>query len=312
MKSIKNEFPNPVLAAGRDDYIESCYFYSAFEDGDVSVGKENITITIQYALKCNGLEKMITEGDAAVVIIVRSSAASYSRIFQFPVGTTELTIDIPKYKVVNKIEITASVIAAHNLEKFCCPGEFNDLYFRGNTFEIRKGDTLATEDTHIIYVDDSELEKPISSIFSITEGDSIRSDILPDFTDQKITIYLKKDLYDLYYKFKDFNNGVLRRYATGIIVYPVLVEAITYIMGHYLAQEGDAAEGEDYSGRRWFRAIEKKVSDLGIDLSHYDEPCTTLANRLLGGISIDALGSLKVTLENEMDSGELQNIGGAD
>lgn len=312
MKAIKNEFPNPVLAAGRDDYIESCYFYTAFEEGSITVGKENITIPMKYALKCEGLQRLVENGDAAVVIAVKSSAASYSRLFRFSVDTTELTIDIPKFEVVNRMEITGSVIAAHNIEQFSCPGEFNDLYFGASTFEIRKGDVLATENTRVIYVDDSELEKPISSIFSITERDDNKTDIEPYFDDHKIIIYLKKELYDLYYKFKDFNNGALRRYAAGIIVYPVLVEAITYIIGHYQALDGDMDEITDYSGYRWFRAIEKKSSDLGIDLSQDVDSYTTMADRLLGGISLDALKSFKDTLDSEMDSGEAQMIGGVD
>ena len=312
MKAIKNEFPNPVLAAGRDDYIESCYFYTAFEEDNITVGKENITIPMKYAMKCNGLQRLVANGDAAVVVAVKSSAASYSRLFCFPVDTMELAIDIPKFEVINRMEITGSVIATHNISDFNCPGEFNDLYFGASTFEIRKGDILATEDKRIIYIDDSELEKPIASIFDITERDDIKADIEPYFEDQKIIIYLKKDLYELYYKFKDFNNGALRRYAAGIIVYPVLVEAITYIVGHYQAMEDGTDNVADYSENRWFRAIEKKTSDLGIDLSHYEEAYTTLADRLLGEISLDALKSFKDTLDSEMDSGETQMIGGVD
>lgn len=35
MKSVKNEFPNPVLAVGRDDYIESCRFYTTFNEEEI-------------------------------------------------------------------------------------------------------------------------------------------------------------------------------------------------------------------------------------------------------------------------------------
>ena len=34
MRAIKNEFPNPVLALDRDDYIEGCFFYTTFNDLD--------------------------------------------------------------------------------------------------------------------------------------------------------------------------------------------------------------------------------------------------------------------------------------
>lgn len=121
---------------------------------------------------------------------------------------------------------------------------------------------------------------------------------------------MKKELFDLYYKFKDFNNGVLRRYAAGIIVYPVLVEAITIIIGYYQnVQNGD---DEDLSEKRWFRAIEHKSANLGINIQDYDESSTTLADKLLGGVALDALKSFKDTLDSEVNSGETEMIGGID
>ena len=71
MKSVKSEFPNPVLATGRDDYIESCRFYTAFEDTDITVDAENILIPIKYVLECNGLSGMIKSGDAVAAVIVK-------------------------------------------------------------------------------------------------------------------------------------------------------------------------------------------------------------------------------------------------
>lgn len=302
MKAQKTEFPNPVLADGRDDYIESCYFNIAFDEGNISVGKANITFPIKYDLRCNGLQSLVSNGDAAVIIAVKSSAASYSRIFRFSIGETELSIDIPKFEVVTKMEITGSIIAAHDIERFNCPGEFNDVYFGNSTFEIRKGDILAIGSTRVIYVDDSELEKPIFSIFNITCQDDIKSSIVPSFDEHKITINLNKELFELYCKFKNYYNGILLRYATGIIVYPVLVEAIALIV----------KDGPDsgYSENRWFRAIVKKAREIGVDLEKFDEggdreeTYTTLADRLLGNISLDALTSFKNTFDSEMDGGE--------
>lgn len=310
MKAIKDEFPNPVLATGRDDYIESCRFYTTFDENEIEVGSENIVIPIKYVLECNGLQKLVETGEAAVVILVKSSAASYSRIFKFKSSSNELTIEVPKFSIVNKMDLTGFVIAAHNIEAFACEGEFNELYFGASTFEIRKGDILATEDSRSIYVDDSELERPISSIFSISERDEQEHEIQPELFDQKIGIYLKKDLYDLYWNFKDFNNGALRRYVTGIIVFPVLVEAVMYIMAYY-QNDGDGDES-DLSDNRWFRTIVRKAEKLGIDLSTYQDSPVTVADRLLGGVSLDAMKGFKDTFDKEMNSGETQMIGGID
>lgn len=308
MKSYKEEFPNPVLASGRDDYVENCRFYTSFEESNIEVGNDFITIPVKYTLECEGLAKRLENGDVTVVVIVKCSASSFSQLFPFKCDENEKTIEVPKYSVVSKIEITGHVIAAHDIHSFSCPGEFNDMYFGGSTFEIRKGDILATEESRTIFIDNSELEKPISSIFDISRRDEQESDIIPSFEDHKITVYLKGELYDLYYKFKDFNNGSLRRYAAGVIVYPVLVEAISYVIGYYQNQVVD----EEYSEYRWFRAIVYKSEQKGIDLTSYEEPLTTLADKLLGNVSIDALKSFKDTLDSEVNSGESQMIGGID
>lgn len=311
MKSIKEEFPNPVLAAGRDDYSENCCFYTTFEENKIVVDSENIVIPIKYTLQCDGLQNLVFAERAAVIVSVKSGAASYSKLFRFPKDCSEMSILIPKFGVIKKFELNGSIVASENIDRFCCPDEFNDLYFGSSTFEIRKGDILATEDSKTIYVDDSELEKPIASIFDIKRREKQEHDIEPNFYGEKIEILLRSDLYDLYYKFKDFNNGALRRYATGIIVYPVLVEAITYIVGYYQREDG-GIEVDDYSEKRWFRAINHKADKIGLDLRTYQDSPTTLANDLLGNIALDALKRFKDTLDSEVNSGETQMIGGVD
>ena len=311
MKATKHEFPNPVLAYGRDDYIESCSFRTTFEENEIVVDTENIIIPVKYRLVCNGLQALVDAGDAVVIVKITSSAASYSKLFCFPVGACEMSVSVPKFSVVNKIDFEGAIIAAHNMNRFRCEGEFNDLYFESATFEIRKGDILASEDSRSIFVDDTELEKPIASIFNICRNDEQESDVVPNFYGEKIEIQLKSELYELYYNFKDFNNGALRRYAAGIIVYPVLVEAIGSIINHYQGEE-DGGDGTDFSEKRWFRAIEHKADTKGIDLSNPTDYASTIANEILGDIALDALRSFKYTLDSEVNSGETQMIGGVD
>lgn len=309
MRAIKEEFPNPVLAIGRDDYIESCSFRTTFEESRITIDTDNIVIPIKYSLVCNGLQSLVDAGDAVVVIKVKSSAASYSKLFRFPAGVCEMFVSIPKFSVVNKIDLEGAIIAAHNIDQFRCEGEFNKLYFESATFEIRKGDILASENSRSIFIDDTELERPISSIFDISRNDNQKSDVDPNYYGEKIEIRLKSELYELYYSFKDFNNGILRRYATGIIVYPVLVEAIGHVMAHYRGYEET-----DFSEKRWFRAIEHKADSQGIDFSKSGDVdnASTIANDMLGDIALDALRSFKHTLDSEVNNGETQMIGGVD
>ena len=134
-------------------------------------------------------------------------------------------------------------------------------------------------------------------------------DIVADFdTDHKIIINLCEDLNQLYWDMRDSNSGALRRYLTGIIVYPVLVEAIAKMVDTY------REIGTDYSEKRWFRTIEHKLQNLNLDIS--EEPdkfsYTELADKLLGNIAKDGLKSVKDTLDNELNNGEYTQIGGID
>ena len=306
MKSVKNEFPNPVLAAERDDYIESCSFSTIFNTSQIEVTADEINIPVTYSLVCNGLQDLINNDQAVVVVSVKSSAASYSRLFCFPKDSNSMVIPVPKFGVVKRIEIGGSIIARTPIPGFKCDGEFNELYFGNSTFEIRKGDILAREDSRVIYIDDTELEKPLASIFNINNGHEQDEQILPDFGGDKIEINLCEPLYKLYTDFIEFNNGALRRYVTGVIVYPVLVEAIARICESY-----QLGNGEDHD-KRWFRAIELKAERKNVVLAQYSDSYTMLANRLLGDISLDALQRLKDILESELNSGESQVMGGRD
>lgn len=306
MNFIKNDFPNPVLATGRDDYIEGCKFNIIMDISEITVTTENINIPIKYSLVCKGLKKLIDDGKAAAVVEARCNDSSYSELFAFEKNEEKMEISVLKYSVVKKVELNGFIIATEKISGFTCD-ELNELYFKGVTFEIGKGDILAGEEQKIVYIDDSELEKPLASIFNINKVPEQKEDIVPDFLGDKIEINVRENLFKLYNDFKNVNNGALRRYVTGIIVYPVLVEAITKIKEVY-SFESDEVSDE----KRWFRAIEKKCEKLGIDLEFSDEPSVTIANKILGSISDDALHNLKDVLESEMNDGEISMIGGVD
>ena len=303
----RKEYPNPVLANGRDDFQEQYSYSFLINMDDVSVSKEYIEIPVSYELNCPSIEEMIKDEDVKSIVKVKSSEASFCRIYEFPLSEKSFTVNIPKFDVISKIELTGMIIASKQLNKFVC-SEFNKIYFEGSSFELRKGDVIATDFTRVIFIDDSELEKPIASIFTINKISGQTEDIIADFSEEKININMSEELNKMYWTLKDFNNGALRRYVGAIVVYPVLVEAIDLIKAHYAD-----TEDEDYSEKRWFRAIElKALTKCKIKLDNCTESSTMIADQLLGNISLDALRSFKDTLDQEVNNGELQNLGGAD
>lgn len=305
--NLNIDYPNPVLSKESDDYNEDCTFDVYFNEEEIEVDEKNISIKAICELKCDGLSELINQGKAAIVVLINSSSAFYRRAFEFE--TTELThvIKIPKFNVKKNVDFCGYVLAKEDINNFRCNGEFNDLYFKNTTFAVKKGDVLAQGLLRTIPIDDSELEKPISSIFSIKRNRFSDAEITSDFNEDKIVVYLSERLNQLYYDVKDFNNGALHRYLNGTIVYPVLIEGIAKICDHY-RNESDCSE------KRWFKTIVHKLNELDVRLEEeYDAySYTELADKLLGGIAYDGLLNVKNTIDEETNSGEYVNLGGMD
>ena len=206
------------------------------------------------------------------------------------------------------IDFCGYILAKEDMKSFRCDGDFNDLYFKNMSFPVRKADVLAQGQQRTIPIDDSELEKPISSIFSIQRNTHSDAEIESNFdVDEKIVVYLSERLNQLYYDIKDFNNGALHRYLNGIIAYPVLIEGIAKMCDHY-------RNGSEYSEKRWFKTIDHKLKGLGVNLEeeYENHSYTELADKLLGGIAYDGLLSVKNTIDEETNGGEYVNTGGVD
>lgn len=306
--SLNIDYPNPVLSPERDDYNDACSFDVSFKEEEITVDDEYILVPAICDITCAGLLELISQRKAAIVVLISSSASFYRRTYEFDPGELTKTIKIPKFDVRKSIDFCGYILVKEDMNAFRCDGEFNELYFKNMSFSVKKADVLAQGLTRTIPIDDSELEKPISSIFRIKKNTHSEAEIESNFDeDEKIIIYLNERLNQLYYEMKDFNNGALHRYLNGIITYPVLIEGIAKICDYYRG-------GTDYSEKRWFKAIEHKLSGLGIILEEVYEDCsyTEIADKLLGSIAYDGLLSVKNTIDSEVNGGEYINTGGID
>lgn len=306
MELSKKEYPYPVLSEGRCDFSEECSFSISLVEDEINVTSENIEIPVSYHLVCKSIESGVENGLFIPIIKVKSSGVSYCRVFKFSGTDNHMVIKIGKYEVSEKIELSGMIVSTTLLKNYLCP-EMNYSVFSGKPFDYEVGDPIAIDNPKIIYLDDSELEKPITSIFLINQNDQ-EEDIDVVFDDERIVIYLNDKLNKIYWHLKDINNGSFRRYVTAIIVTPALVEAIDQIKQYYSSAESDT----DYSDKRWFRSIEIKAEQLGYKMSEFSDSSTMLADKLLGNISLDSLTSFKEIIEKEMNSGETQMIGGVD
>lgn len=288
MKSQQQDFPHPYLAKGRNDYVEGSSFTMALEEQQIE--GDSFRFCFRYTLNCAGIQNLLDSGAVKVILRIKSPSASYRTMHDFNIHTRKCTVTIPKQAVTKSIYAQGFLVVANEIKGFSLP-ELNQVYFHGISFALRKGDILGESDEFEIMLDDSELQKPLSSIFEIQCQEEFPETITPNFGGEKIRILLSQRLYDIYFNLR--KRGEFRRFLSAVIIVPALVEALS------LMQAGPREDGIDIEHKRWYRAINAKLPSVNVDdITEPGIPLTTIANRLLGDISWEALNSLKTTIDS--------------
>ena len=286
MRNTKQEFPHPLLSEARSDYITGSFSLNVENQ---SSDAKDFTFRFRYLLDCAGLESLVKEGQAAVVLRVSSSAASFRAKADFDTKSHTCTVVIGKQKVAKSVSVQAFVVVTEKIDAFSLP-EHNPLYFKGSSFDLRKGDILAESVVFEIKLDDSEMEKPLSSIFQISQNDDATESYVANYAGHKIRVFLSPRLYAVYHNLR--KKGEFRRYLSAVLILPALTEALTKMQS-----EPDEESG-GMESLRWYRAIENKLRKINVDILETTLPMATIANQLLGDIAWDALNSFKTTIDD--------------
>lgn len=296
------EYPHPVLCADNDDYAEGTSFSMVIYDERGKVNCDDIELPIECELSCNGLEDLLSRGMAKLCVIAHSPATSYRSVGYFLDGSTQTKMTIHKYAVSGKIELQCMLIAAEPCPSFSIP-DFNQDFFAGLSFSIAPNDILAMTEKTIIYLDDSDFEKPLSSIFNVNLSLEMEDQVSIDCCNRKtgkIEIYLNQQSHSAYSQlasgYKSFSQGLL----SATVCLPALIEALDAIK-----QNG----AEEYADLRWYRTVEKKLEELGLEIVDSDKTSVTLANELLGEVILRSMNDFTKSLE---ESQEYDHLGGAD
>lgn len=294
MNSTKWDFPHPLLFESNNDYTSGNF--SLIEGKHITTEAE-FGFCFSYSLDCPGLEKYIQGHHAQVEIFASSSAAKFRERRCFSHEETTIHFYIPKNDIVKAVDFTAFIVATGD-DKFFLP-EHNPEYYHGATFSLRKGDILAISSTITVDLDDSELQKPLTSIFKISESQD--NNATPNFHDDKIEIFLPVETYGTYDKLKA-HYPTIRRNLSSVVTLSALTEAIE------IMRLEDTIE---YQAYRWFRALNNRLVQHGIDITETEMQSMEIANLIYGDIISDALISLKDLLDRVLDE-DLTELGGLD
>lgn len=297
MKNLNN-FPNPVLINNNMDYDNSTFdilLENSIIDNDL------LKLNLSYKIECSSLNEFIKEKKAKAIIKIQSVGTPYREIFEFN-DKTEITIDIKKNDLAKKISIEGYIIASDNIKDFH-PKELNELFFKSQIFDIRKGDILALHPGYTLPLDSSELEGPVASIFQIIKKDDLKEsiDVILETDTEKINICLNKMTYESYIKIR--SQKILDKYLAAAIVLPALTEALFYIASD--EQNPDKSSG--YEDKRWYRQIKSKIKEK--KFSFEGKSITSVASSLLGEIVSTALIDFEETLNGLADgSNEIGSV----
>lgn len=297
MKNLNN-FPNPVLINNNMDYNDSA-FDVILENS--SIDNDLLKLNLKYEIECNSLAEFIKEEKAKVIIKIQSVGTPYREIFEFG-DKKELLVSINKNNLAKKISIEGYIIASDNIKNFH-PAELNELFFKSQIFNIRKGDILALHPGYSLPLDSSELEGPVASIFQIIKNEELKEsvDVILDTDTEKINIHLNTMTYESYMKIR--SQKVLDKYLAAAIVLPALTEALFYIA----SDEQNPDKPSDYENKRWYRQIKNKITEK--NLSFDGKSITSVASSLLGEIVSTALIDFEETLDSLLDgSNEIGSV----
>lgn len=270
-------YPHPILREGSVDYI-GCSFSISNEE-EVSNSKKEIngkfTLKIGYNLHCKGLEQMIENNQAKVVLYLESRMTSYRRSFSFEKDTTELELEIHKNELGDYVDIKPFILANQDIVNFKLE-EHNQQLFKNTNFSIRKGDFLAEANgLHIILNKyDPLADKP--SIFKIHVDYDQKEDYIVNWEFDHISITLNEKMHTLYNKIS--REPSYRIVLSSLYVCPALVDVLSAMKN---ANDDDL---EGYKTKKWFIVLSKRLKDLKIDL-HSEYSMSNVSNRILPIVS---------------------------
>lgn len=255
MKRKTTNSPYPILYPRGEEYVsEQGYNDASFDvagDPEVTVdpATHNLWVRFDFELGEGTLKSLVEKGDAWYYVNIECSRTYYRK----PLLQTgdHFELEIPYYDVSGSIEIFVGIVAAKDIKEFHAVG-FSDRF--GNTkFDIEKGDILAVGTGWNVELE--ELDGDVTPYIYVAEdqSDEDHSALWVDGSNDILTVYLAKELYEIYYnraKSDKFKNIIM-----ALVMKPAILSALQkeIVRAHGTGEEEPAI---DTQGRRWLRKLD--------------------------------------------------------
>ena len=255
MKRKTTNSPYPILYPQGEEYLsEQGYNDASFDaagDPEVTVDPvtHNLWIRLDFELAEGTLKNLVENGDARYYVNIECGRTYYRK----PVLQTEthFELEIPYTEVSGSIEIFVGIVAARDVKGFHAVG-FSDRF--GNAkFDIEKGDILAVGTGWNVELE--ELDGDVTPYIYVAEDKSEedRSTLWVDGSNDVLTVYLAKELYEIYYN--RANSDKFKNLIMALVMKPAILSALQKEIVR-ARSTGDDEPIIDTQGRRWLRKLD--------------------------------------------------------
>ena len=262
MKLLPNKtFPHPVLRENADDYtrrqFQATRHFKIREDIPV--------LSFHFTINEEAINNLLKKEKAIYFLEIYCLATFVRHVFQTEKNSGEFALN--KGDLYRQVEVNAFVICTKCVENYSSLN-FNKEFGESPSFNLNPGDVLATTDT-VFYDWDTEVVKPLTSVFDIVANDNItRSMYEVDTSGDKINIQMHSKDKE---RFDQMRHSSENKRLALFAYFPLVVEI--------LRQMHDAKSDSD-KDTKWYRSIEYKIGELGKNLESSDP--FILAQELLG------------------------------
>jgi len=256
MRFVPNKaFPHPVLSDDSDDYIGR-KFQAALKFA-IDRTNCNPSLHVQCRLSDESLSGLVRSNKAHYVVEIYCARTLLRRITKS--NKPDFEIQFERGAVDGRVEINAFVACNKQVNAFHSDN-FNPEFGTGASFNLEPGDVLAVQKP-IYYWWDTEQVRPIGTVFELVESEQPKPGTFSVLWDEeKIQIRVRKDAMQ---GIESLRRTEEKKPMLLMSVYfPTLIETLRVM--------ADPDADDDHGEKKWFRAIQHKISEKGISLSDSD------------------------------------------
>ncbi len=212
-------------------------------------------LSFNFMINEEHINELIKGRTATYVIEIYCPTTFMRRVFSTNEKQGEVLLK--KGELYRRVEVNAFVVCAKTIKNYSSRN-FNKEFGNGASFNLMPGDVLAAADTEIYYWD-TECVAPLYSVFDLVAIDSMTEGMFEIDTDGdrvKIQMHQRdKSRFDQMRKSRELKPTTMFVYFSAV--------------AEVLRQMKDA-ESEGGKDKKWYRAIEHKVNEMGKALSSAD------------------------------------------